>query len=128
VPQECLKNQYLELWVQSFFLWVGTCGADWPEGVFVEGETLTLGVLTHVLVEVAAAGEVEDHAVVLVVRTHPHVQVPECAFALLVTLCLVQVANALMEMCKIKTRCQFDNISIKICRGTKNISIKKIAL
>ena len=75
--------------------------------------------LSHVLVEMAAAGEVEDHAVVLVVRTNPHVQVPECAFALLVALRLVQVANALMKICKIKTRCRSDNIAIKICRNQK---------
>lgn len=82
------------------FIELVTCGANRPEAVFVERESLVLSVQPHVLVEVAAAGEVQDHAVVLVMRTHPYVKVSECAFALLVALRLLQVAYTLKELFK----------------------------
>lgn len=75
-----------------------TCRANWPETVFVEREALVLSVETHVLVKVATSGEVQNHAVVLVVWTHPHVQVPKYAFALLLALHSLQIAHSLLQM------------------------------
>lgn len=101
-----------------------TRGANRPETVFIEREALVLSVETHILVEVATAGEVQNHAVVLVVWTHPHVQVPEYGFALLVALHSLQIAHSLLE----KNISIFNVAYYFVCEFKTNLTVSLVSI